>query len=189
MATSERQLGPGGTVRCDCGFLAQYFIVLLQQSTPWYELPTAGASEDVPWIHELTSDLHVFIQAMRLLCNYGLGEDETILQEVVYSGGYSIHSCQHLWVIYALNAQWDPMLARYAVEATARVIPNEDDFKPWVTQRRLLHHSDRCLEHVKGWKAVNSRIKCALRMLGDLYKAQGKLAEAEETYSRALKRD
>jgi hypothetical protein len=153
----------------------------------WYELVSAGPSEDIPWIQQLTSSLHVFSQAMRLLCNYGLVEREVLLQEKVDSGGYSIHSCVHSWVIHALNAQWDPILARYAIDATARRIPREDDGKPWVTQRRLLQHVDRCVEHVKGQSAIKSNMEWELCRFGDLYADQGKLAEAEEMYERALK--
>lgn len=43
----------------------------------WYELLLAGASEDIPWIQEVTSSLHMFSQTMRVLCNYGLVEAET----------------------------------------------------------------------------------------------------------------
>ena len=153
----------------------------------WYELLSAGASEGVPWIQELTSSLHVFSQAMRVLCNYGLVQGEMVMQENVDSGGYSIHSCVHSWVIHALNAQWDPILARYAIDATARRIPDEDDSKPWVTQRRLLQHADRCVEHIKGELVIKSDIEWALHKFGILYAYQGKLAEAEEMYSRALK--
>ena len=153
----------------------------------WYELLSAGSSEEIPWIKELTSNLHVFSQAMRVLCNYGLVEGEMQLQDNVDSVGYSIHSCVHAWVIHALNARWDPILARYAIEATARRIPDEDDFKPWVTQRRLLQHADRCAEHVKGGTAIDLGIEWALHTFGHLYADQGKLAEAQEMYLRALK--
>ena len=152
----------------------------------WYELLSAGPSEEIPWIRELTSSLHVFSQAMRILCNYGFVEGETLLQEDLDSGGYSIHNCVHSWIIHALNSQRDPILARYAVDATARRIPDEDDPKLWITQRRLLQHVDRCVEHVKGQLVMQPDIELALHKFGDLYRYQGKLAEAEEMYPRAL---
>ena len=152
----------------------------------WYELLSAGPSEEIPWIRELTSSLHVFSQAMRILCNYGFVEGETLLQEDLDSGGCSIHNCVHSWIIHALNSQRDPILARYAVDATARRIPDEDDPKLWITQRRLLQHVDRCVEHVKGQLVMQPDIELALHKFGDLYRYQGKLAEAEEMYPRAL---
>jgi hypothetical protein len=124
----------------------------------WYELVSAGSSEDIPWIQGLTSSLHVFSEAMRLLCNYGLVERERLLEDNVDSGGYSIHSCVHSWIVHSLNAQWDSILARYAIDATAARIPYGNDAEPWVTQRRLLQHADRCLAHVKGELVVNSAL-------------------------------
>lgn len=123
---------------------------------------------------------------MRVLCNYGLVKCEIVLQENVDSRGYSIHSCVHSWIIHALNSQWDPILARYAVDATARHIPDEDDAKLWITQRRLSQHVDRCVEHLKGQLMMQPDIELALHKFGDLYRYQGKLAEAEEMYERAL---
>ena len=114
-------------------------------------------------MQDLTSSLHVFTQAMRVLCDYIIVEGEMILQENVGSGGYSIHNCVHSWTIHVFNAHWDRVLARYAIDATVRCTLQEDDGKPWLTQRRLLQH------------------------FGNLYKDQGKLAEAEEMYERALK--
>ena len=153
----------------------------------WYELVSAENPGDIPWIQDLTSSLHVFTEAMRLLCNYGLVEGEKLLEENIDSGGYSIHSCVHSWVIYGLNAQWDPALARYAIDATARHVPYEDDAKLWVKQRRLLQHADRCLQHVEGILVVDAGIEWSLHRFGDLYRDQSKLAEAEEMYERALK--
>ncbi|KAK5110510.1 hypothetical protein LTR85_001000 [Meristemomyces frigidus] len=71
----------------------------------WYELLCAGCSESVPWIQHLTTNLHVFSDAMRLLCHYGLVEGEKLSEEKVESGGYSIHSRVHSWAIHVLNAQ------------------------------------------------------------------------------------
>ena len=148
----------------------------------WYELLSAGRSNAIPWIQELTSSLHVFSQAMRILCDYGLVEGEMLLRDNVDSAGYSIHSCVHSWVIHALNTRWDSTLARYAIDATARRVPTKDDLKPWVTQRRLLQHADRCVKHVKGTLVVDTDIERALHTLGNLYMDQGKLVEAEEMY-------
>jgi hypothetical protein len=44
----------------------------------WYELLLAGPLEKIPWMRKLTSSLHVFSQAMRVLCNYGLVESEEL---------------------------------------------------------------------------------------------------------------
>ena len=153
----------------------------------WYELLAAGPSEEVPWIQELTSSLHVFSQAMRVLCNYGLVESEELLQDDIDSGGYSIHSCVHMWVVHALNTQLEPTLARYAINATALHIPSWDSSKPWNTQRRLLQHVNRCVEHVKGGTVVETDVGWALNGFGVLYASQTRLAEAEEVYWWALK--
>jgi len=123
---------------------------------------------------------------MRVLCDYGLAESGSTLQEHVESRGYSIHTCVHLWTIHVLNRDWDRNLAKFAVQATGRHVPGGNAKRPWVTQRRLLQHVDKCYDYIEKGIVVVAGIEDALHSLGSLYRSQGKLAEAGQMYQRAL---
>jgi tetratricopeptide (TPR) repeat protein len=106
--------------------------------------------------------------------------------ERIESGGYSIHGCVHSWTIHVLNQEWDQDLARIAVEFIGLHIPEEQAIRPWLTQRRLLQHAARCSYIVLNGLFIDNGIEWAYYNLGLLYSSQGKLAEAEQMYQRAL---
>jgi hypothetical protein len=58
--------------------------------------------------------------------------------------------------------------------------------KWWLLQRRLLQHIARYEHLIADGKVDIEGIEWALYNLGDLYKDQDKLAEAEKMYIRAL---
>lgn len=110
----------------------------------WFELLRHGDSEDPEWIRELTKDELSFYDAVRVLSDHGLVEVDNSSQERIESRGYSVHGCVHSWSIHVLNQEWDYELARIAVKFVALHVPEEEDVKPWPTQRRLLQHAARC---------------------------------------------
>jgi hypothetical protein len=124
---------------------------------------------------------------VRVLGDYGLVEADRSSQELIESIGYSIHGCVHSWTIHVLNQEWDSNLARVALKFIGLHVPGEQDIRPWFTQRRLLHHAARCSYiMLNGWVAEND-MEWAYHNLAILYRNQGKLAEAELMYERALK--
>ena len=155
----------------------------------WFELLCAGSAKHLPWTQKLTSNIIVFSDAMRLLCNYGLVEPVKVdaYQGDSESGGYSIHSYVHSWSIHVLNDEWDGTLAGFAVEAVAQHVPYLSSGRSWATQRRLLQHAERCSQYLKEGLIVRSGIGRYLILLGHLYRDQARLQDAHAMYQWALR--
>ncbi|KAK5111010.1 hypothetical protein LTR62_005385 [Meristemomyces frigidus] len=153
----------------------------------WYELLRAGYTERLPWLHTLVEDLPTFVKAMRLLCNYGLVETDTLLASNTESGGYRIHHCVHSWTIHVLNKQWDDSLAKFAVSAVGEHVPSRNTKEPWITQRRLVQHAERCLQFLSKVDAGDPFVAENLHGIANLLSDQDKKTGAEEVYKRALR--
>ena len=152
----------------------------------WFELLQHGRSSDIGWASELVEDELSFDQTMRALCNYGLVEAAIPLEEMVESGGYSIHSCVHSWTVHMLNEQRDYEMAGLALRCVGSHVPGEDTSKFWVTERRLARHAARCWYLLSNGLVRDEGLEWALGSLANLYYRQGKLDEAEKMYQRAL---
>ncbi|KAH8800844.1 hypothetical protein F5884DRAFT_824895 [Xylogone sp. PMI_703] len=152
----------------------------------WFELLQPGHSVDNELIQELTEDKLSFNKAVRLLCEYGLVHTEVSQQQLSESERYGVHSCVHSWTIFVLNKEWDESLARLALSCVASEVPSMDVDKWWVLQRRILQHAVRCEQLIMDSKMVIVGMEWALHSLAKLYADQGKLAEAEKMYVRAL---
>jgi tetratricopeptide (TPR) repeat protein len=85
-----------------------------------------------------------------------------------------------------LNEEWDESLARLALTCVALEVPNTGEKQWWLLQRRLLQHASRQALFIVDGKVDINRLYWALHSLGLLYADQGKLAEAEAMYERAL---
>ena len=127
-----------------------------------------------------------FNVAIALLCTFGLVDPDRPPQQQVGSGGYSIHSCIHSWTVFVLNKEWDESLAYLALTCVASEVPRTDEKHWWLLQRRLLQHATRQALFIVDGKVDVDRLYWALHYLGDLYADQGKLAQAEKIYIRAL---
>ncbi|KAF1810343.1 kinesin light chain 1 [Eremomyces bilateralis CBS 781.70] len=149
----------------------------------WFELLRHGDIGDPEWVRELTEDRVDFDDAVRVLCNHGLVEANSTSREMVESQGYSMHSCVHSWTRHVLNQEGNGELARLALKCIGLHVPLTSSDRWWITQRRLLAHAAGCSSILKG---ANGGMEWALHNLGDLYKDQGKLKEAEEMYMQAL---
>ena len=152
----------------------------------WFELLRYGRSADDELIRKLTEDELSFNEAVRLLCEYGLVHTELSLRQPSKSEGYGVHSCVHSWTIFVLNREWDESLARLALTCVASEVPSTHVDKWWLLQRRLFQHAARYEHLIVDGKVDVEGMEWALHNLGDLYADQGKLAEAEKMYIRAL---
>jgi tetratricopeptide (TPR) repeat protein len=65
-------------------------------------------------------------------------------------------------------------------------VAGKHDVQPWLTQRRLLQHANRCLYVVLNGLAPEDGIEWKCYNLGLLYWNHGKMDEAEKMYLRAL---
>jgi tetratricopeptide (TPR) repeat protein len=152
----------------------------------WFELLQHCNSTHPDWIRELVQDELSFHDAVRVLSNHGLVEVDKSSLERIESGGYSIHGCVHSWTVHVLNQEWDHDLARIALEFVGMHVPDERAIRPWLTQRRLLQHAARCSYIILNGLVIDNGMDWVYYSLGYLYNDQGKLAEAEQMYQRAL---
>ena len=152
----------------------------------YFDLLRHANSTKDEWIQKLAEDELNFNMAITLLCSFGLVEPDRSYQLQFGSGGYSVHSCVHSWTTFVLNQEWDERLAQAALTCVASEIPMRDAKDSWMLQRRLLQHASRQERLILGGKVDLKGMEWALHMLGILYANQGKLAEAEAMYSRAL---
>jgi hypothetical protein len=97
-----------------------------------------------------------------------------------------VHSCVHSWTVFVLNKEWDESFARLALRCVASKVPMRDETDSWMLQRRLLQHAVRQEQAIFEDKVDMEGMEWALHSLGNLYSDQGKLAEAEAMYVRAL---
>ncbi|RYP36282.1 hypothetical protein DL767_003435 [Monosporascus sp. MG133] len=96
------------------------------------------------------------------------------------SRGYNMHGCVHSWTKQVLNKLWDTELAHLAMRCVGAHVPLGTAREYWVVQRRLMQHADRCLAK------VTTEEMSTVNNLGNLYKKQGRLSDAEAMYERAL---
>ncbi|ORY08542.1 hypothetical protein BCR34DRAFT_569819 [Clohesyomyces aquaticus] len=152
----------------------------------WYGLLRHARSADDEWIQKLTNDELSFNEAVRLLCEYGLAHAEPSLRQLSGSAGYGVHSCVHSWTISVLNGKRDDGLMRLALTCVASEVPSTDVDKWWLLQQRLLQHVARHDQFITSGNMDVIGIEWALHNIGGFYADQGRLADAETTYSRAL---
>ncbi|CCD42655.1 similar to kinesin light chain 1 [Botrytis cinerea T4] len=152
----------------------------------WFDLLRYANSVDDEWIQKLTEDELNFNEAVTLLCTFGLVDPNRSLQQQIGSRGYSVHSCVHSWIVFVLNKEWDKSLARLAFTCVASKVPSTDGKYWWITQRRLLQHAIRQNSFIEDVMVDIEELNWGFYNLGILYKDQGKLAEAEVMYRRAL---
>ncbi len=152
----------------------------------WFELLRRGNIEGPQWLQELTQDELSFNAAIRALCDHGLVEADSSSQERIESRGYSIHHCVHSWTIHVLNQEWDYDLAGLALRIVGLHIPRIEVQKSLLAQRRLLQHAARCSYLIWSGLVPEKDVEWACDILGDLYKFQGKLADAEKMYNRVV---
>ncbi|TGO56023.1 hypothetical protein BCON_0083g00150 [Botryotinia convoluta] len=152
----------------------------------WFDLLQHANSIDDVWIQKLTKDELNFNEAITLLCTFGLVDPDRSSQQQIGARGYSVHSCVHSWIVFVLNKEWDKSLARLALICTASEVPYTNEKYWWLTQRRLLQHAIRQTFFIEDAKVYIDGLYLEFHNLGNLYRDQDKLAEAEKMYCRAL---
>ncbi|KAF2730287.1 HET-domain-containing protein, partial [Polyplosphaeria fusca] len=152
----------------------------------WFELLQNARSMDDKWIQKLTENKLSFNKAVRLLCEYGLAHLEPFTSQASRSTGYGVHSCVHSWTMSVLNREWDDGLARVALTCVASKVPSRDADKWWLLQQRLIQHVARHRQFITNGNMNVDGLEWALHNLGDFCADQGRLAEAEAMYDRAL---
>ena len=151
----------------------------------WFELLQRGSqgSADPVWFQDLVRSEIGFKRIIKKLLAYSLVESH---QD---TDSYSIHPVVHDWCGESISrGQLDLMML--ALRVVGYAAPGQSEPEYWVMQRRLLPHANRCVQQIStinGYIATrNTDSKVAFHKLGFLYADQGKLAEAEKMYQRAL---
>ncbi|TVY64282.1 Vegetative incompatibility protein HET-E-1, partial [Lachnellula suecica] len=152
----------------------------------WFELLRHANSADDPWMQRLTKDELSFHEAIALLCTFGLVDIDRSQQYQCGPGRYNMHSCVHSWTMFVLNREWDESFARLALTCVASEVPSTDERDWWLLQRRLLQHATRQKVFIIDAQVDMDGLDWTFFNLGILYANQGKLAEAEAMYTRAL---
>ncbi|KAH7418662.1 hypothetical protein BKA64DRAFT_691181 [Cadophora sp. MPI-SDFR-AT-0126] len=151
----------------------------------WFDLLRHANSADES-IQKLTKDELNFNEAIILLCSFGLVDLDPSPQQQVGPRGYSVHSCVHSWTVSVLNKEWDESLARLALTCVASQVYGTNEKDWWLLRRRLLQHATRQNVFIVDGKVDMDGLDWAFHNFGDIFTDQGKLAEAEEMYIRAL---
>ncbi|KAK5219741.1 hypothetical protein LTR47_011450 [Exophiala xenobiotica] len=152
----------------------------------WFELLRHARSTDDACVRKLTEDELDFNEAVALLSSFGLVDVDRSLPQQFETGRYSVHSCVHSWTVCVLNQEWDKDLARLALTCVALEVPSTSEKDWWLLQRRILRHAIRQDLFIMDGKVDIAGLDWAFYNLGLLYADQGKLAEAEKMYIRAL---
>jgi tetratricopeptide (TPR) repeat protein len=154
----------------------------------WYGLlreVVAGEDDWSEWIREMACDEVKFLDAARLLLRYSMIE----AQEPV-RGSYMMHPVVHRWTSYIQDSKEKREHIWVAVIVVGMSVPMSTTDSYWILQRRLLAHAERCswwIGQLRGdeW-GMEEVLMDAIHGLGILYVNQGRLAEAEAMYERAL---
>jgi tetratricopeptide (TPR) repeat protein len=148
----------------------------------WYELIRAGEFRSLAWLTALTETKQRFERAMARLHDYSLIE--------ITGEGYSLHTCVHDWTLQALNHEISSQYYWLAVECVASLVKRDSERDWWETNRRLGRHAIRLghprLANVFDEGKLDEDDCVGLHYLGILLNSQGKIAEAEQMYQRAL---
>ena len=105
---------------------------------------------------------------------------------------YSMHAVVHDWIQASIDVRKDEGLLQTAITTIGLAVPEQNARDSATVQRWILPHVIQLLQY---WSYVTDVKDCldtvayleSLQMLGNLCSNQGKLAEAEEMYQRALK--
>ena len=145
----------------------------------WYELFDKGVNNAPEWWTELQQSRVRFNRAISVLHNYSLIE--------VNAGKYSLHTCEHDWILEHLNCELDQERCRIAFHCVAANISSESETGYWVNNRRLLLHARRFkharLKEAIKWSAIEPH---DLHWLALIYEHNDMNIEAEKMYQRAL---
>ncbi|KAI9889405.1 MAG: hypothetical protein M1814_005341 [Vezdaea aestivalis] len=154
----------------------------------WFELLSIGKDFAPTWLHCLVESEITFNAAMRKLRDHGL------IHTLKDSGGYGMHYCVHAWTGNVLNDRISESKLSFVLECIGIMVPQTPRSGDSMLQRRLLPHANRCLQLLSQNDTTdilsiidNVSNMDAFHSLGKLYRNQGKLAEAEAMYQRALK--
>ncbi|KAH0535996.1 hypothetical protein FGG08_007113 [Glutinoglossum americanum] len=144
----------------------------------------AGAPE---WLRQITDTEITFLKTIQNLLGYSL------IEQKESSDSYSMHAVVHDWIREFVNKE-DNNLFQIGITSVGFAVPGKEERDYSTMQRRLLPHANRLSQSLHKNHVLDSRPNeiydmsylHGLHALGNLYRDQGKLTEAEAMYQRAL---
>ena len=162
----------------------------------WYELLNKDVNDAPAWWIELRKSRVRFNNAISKLHNYSLLD--------VSAGQYSLHTCEHDWILEYLNKDFEQERCRIAIHCVAANVSWRSEAGYWYIEPEDLYSlvylhekNDRNAEAEKMYeRALNGCEKAwgpnhtftlgVVKCLGILYMNQNKYDKAEQMYQRAL---
>ncbi len=151
----------------------------------WFELLKRGSrgSKDPVWLQDLVRSEIGFGRIIKKLLAYSLVESHQDTES------YSIHPVVHDWCLESIS-RGKLELMILATTTVGFAAPGQTEPEYWLMQQRLLPHANRCIQQLSTVNVPSATedqdIDHAFHNLGLLYADQGKMAEAEKMYQRAL---
>jgi len=137
------------------------------------------------WFQKLIGKKIEFDKAMMKLQDYSL------IEAGEGNGKYSLHKCVHDWTLNELNQQLQSELVGIAMHCIAQSVTWESEQLYWEKNREIEGHGlrlqERRIAKVIEQSQTSEQDTGDLFMIGYLYSDQGKLAEVEQMFMRALK--
>ncbi|OWT42401.1 protein kinase subdomain-containing protein [Pochonia chlamydosporia 170] len=149
----------------------------------WYELINGSRySPNVPiWLQRTISSGLAFKASVKTLIGFSLletkGQDES----------YALHPVVQDWCIYLASIDKDVDFRKFdelALISVGYSVPSPSARNYAQLQQRLIPHANYVRHRV--WWGDNIAVWEAFLLLGNVYRDQGKLQDAEEMYQRAL---
>ncbi|MCJ1348337.1 hypothetical protein MMC31_006568, partial [Peltigera leucophlebia] len=153
----------------------------------WYEQFTPLGSEfteELPdWFSRCVNNQFEFKKCTRFLIRY------SFVTGNIESSSFSVHSVLHRWCFHNADKRKN-QIAWLAIMVVASAAPKKSDVDYTLLQRRLLPHCNCVCSLLRQSIPENipqsSELSLAFHRLATLYLDQGKMAEAEAMYLRAL---
>lgn len=156
-----------------------FYDIFCEKATEMYDV-----SGRPIWLTELTRNEARFLSAMKLVMRYSLVEKQQ-------NGGFCMHPVVHKWISHLRTPLQMVKYWQAAVSVVGRAVPANMSPGFWVTQKRILPHSDKCLVWLRGENgrayAKEPSNLWSISKLADLYSDQGWLEQAEALYGHVIK--
>lgn len=153
----------------------------------WFQLLQWTGYERVApsWLRKITATEISFLATVEILLDYSL------IERNENNETYSMHAVVHDWIRASINEKNDEGLLQITTTTIGLAVPQYDARDSGTLQRRLLPHVIRWSRY---WDQLNdaqipvnkNAYLDSLNNLGNLYRHQGRLADAEAMYERAL---
>jgi tetratricopeptide (TPR) repeat protein len=117
--------------------------------------------------------------------------DFSLIEQNDKSETYSMHALVHDWIRASIKDKEDEGLLQIEITTLGLAVPEANTRDYWITERRLLPHIIHCSQYFNQVSEIQKHFDeetylSSLHNLGNLYRDQGRLTEAEAMYKETL---